>query len=345
MGFLTFLSSPSNKIDFTYKLGGEPQEINVFELAPTLLSLGELIQEGNRTLYPERNQIAVNVRPFKGGSFIVEVVLFPLDLNSLWNAAQHISHEQVMGVLTALGLISTAADRLSKAGSSVLKLIRELGDKPKTVEELKPGEFRYTTEDHKSVTVGRDVHTLIQNPTIVTNIYNVYAKPLENESVEDVETYLDEGEAESASKVTVTREDVPTLKAFAEAAAEHGKEHKDNTRTMRNVFLNPKRGAYSGDGKQWSFFRGKNTITATIKDEKFLRQMESGEIRMHYKDLLTVTMVEKQKVVGTKVTVSYEIISVDDYETGGRQQELTRELPAGKERKALPPASEDSSGE
>src|SRR6266498_4642026 len=88
MGFLTFLSSPpNNKVDFIYKLAGEPTEINVFELAPTLLALGQLIQDSNRTLYPEGSEIAVNVKPFKEGSFIVDISLFStVDVHALWES-------------------------------------------------------------------------------------------------------------------------------------------------------------------------------------------------------------------------------------------------------------------
>src|SRR2546421_9972780 len=80
LGIFSLMSTPENgRVDFIYKLGGNPSEVDVFALAPTLLALGKLIQEGNRTLYPDGKQIAVSVKPFRGGSFIVDVSLFPTD--------------------------------------------------------------------------------------------------------------------------------------------------------------------------------------------------------------------------------------------------------------------------
>lgn len=353
MRFLRRLSSPpKQRVNFIYKLAGEPQEIDVFELAPTLLALGQLIQESNRTLYPEGQQIAVNVKPFQGGSFIVDIVLFPgVDPHTLWSiaesAAQNVSTQQILTVLGTLGIISTAADKVAKAGSSVLKVIRELRGKPTEVKpELEPGEYRYTS-DNNSISVTGPVHKLLQNPTITNNIYLTFGKPLERENVEDVESYLANDET---TKVVVTKEDAPALKEFAAPGAFQSEQEKDDTRIVSGVYLNPRRGAYSGDGKQWSFHRGKNTITANVKDERFLKKVQSGEIRPHYTDLMTVTLAEKQKVTGTKVSVSYEILSVDDYEFGGKQQQLTDRIEvttikAAEEPKALLPGPDESERE
>ncbi|SRR6266540_1315883 len=345
MGFLTFLSSPpNNKVDFIYKLAGEPTEINVFELAPTLLALGQLIQDSNRTLYPEGSEIAVNVKPFKEGSFIVDISLFStVDVHALWGIGQHTSSEQIIGVLTTLGLI----DRAAKAGSSVLKVIKALGGKAKKIDEIKPGEFRYSS-DNNTLSVSGNIHQLLQNPRITNNIYLTYGKPLEQENVEDIESYLPDDEA---TKVVVTKEDVPLLKEYATSQPTETADDRDDARVLTNVYLNPKRGSYEGDGKQWSFHRGSGTITATIKDKRFLELVRSGEIRPHYSDLMTVTMSEKQKVTGTRVTVTHEILSVDNYEFGGKQIDLlttTKDpfsLDSGTDPLALPPAPPKSGGE
>ena len=340
-------SSQHDRVNFIYKLSGAPQEIDVFALAPTLLALGQLIQEGNRTLYPEGQQIAVNVRPFKEGSFVVDIVLFPgIDPHSLWSTVHAANETQILGVLTTLGLISTTIDKVTKAGSSVLEVIRRLRGKPKEINQLAPGEFRYSSDTH-STSVSGNVHQLFQNPIITNNIYQIYGKPLERENVEDIESYLADDET---TKVVVTKADAPALKEFAAPGPSHSEQEKDDTRIISGVYLNPRRGAYSGDGKQWSFHRGKNTITANVKDESFLRMVQSGEIRPHYTDLMTVTLAEKQKVTGTKVSVTYEILSVDDYEFGGKQRQLTdrivvNAIKAPDEPKALPPSPDEASGE
>ena len=320
------------KTNFIYELGGDVGEIDVFELAPTLLSLGQLIQEANRTLYPQGQEIAVNVKPFKQGSFIVDIVLFPTHLQQLIDLIQHTSPEQVKHLLQSLGFI---AGGLGTASVSVLGAIKLLKGKVQKVEELKPGEFRYSSDDN-SVTVGKDIHNLIQNSTITQNIFNVFGKPLEKENVDYIDSYL-KGEKEQ-TKVEITKDDAPAIKEFVASVgkllpAEQGEEIvKENVTTM---FLNPKRGAFEGDGMQWSFHKGSEVITATIKDPVFLNQVASGEIRPNHHDLMEVQIVEKQRVIGTEVKAPvYEIPKVIKYTVGGPAQQSLLPPPSDE----VPPA-------
>jgi hypothetical protein len=87
--------------------------------------------------------------------------------------------------------------------------------------------------------------------------------------------------------------------------------------------LNPKRGAFENDPKDWSFRRGEDIITATIKDQNFLAKYAAGVIRLNSSDLLTVELLEKQKVKGTIVQKpSYEITRVTEYRQGPIQRKL-----------------------
>lgn len=307
-------------LNFVYKLEGDVKEIDIFQLAPTLLALGELIQESNRQLNPDGRQIGVNVKPFREGSFIVDLTLFAdSNLQHVIDVLRPHSLEQLRTLLEVIGLIATGT------GATVvgaLKAIKYLRGKPKAVEEIKPGEFRYTAIDDKSFTVSAPVHQLLSNSSITTNIFKIYAAPLnELPSVTDVTTYL---EGNSESRVEVTREDVPALREFINPSATP----TDATETIkeslqRDVYLNPKRGAFDGDPRDWSFHRGDGIVVATIKDKDFLDRCEKGEYRLHRSDLLTVDLLEKQKVIGTTVMKpTYEITKVTNYILGARQQKL-----------------------
>jgi hypothetical protein len=140
--------------------------------------------------------------------------------------------------------------------------------------------------------------------------------------VTDIKTYI-EGQAQT--EVKVTRDDVPAMKELVDlaptslAANEIVKEH-----VQQGVFLNPKRGSFEGDGRDWSFYRGKNEIvTATIKDKLFLKDYADGKYRLHSSDLLTVELLERQTVVGTIVKKPvYEVLRVTNYIKGPEQQYL-----------------------
>jgi len=305
-------------LNFVYKLEGDVREVDVFSLAPTLLALGELIQIGNQEVNPDGRQIGINVKPFREGSFIVDLTVFPqtqfqqlLDLLSTQPA------ERIKNVLEWLGLVTGTGGIYG-----VVQLVKWLRGKPKAVDEVKPGEFRYTANDDRSITVNAPVHQLLSNSAITNNIYKVYVTPLENQPfVDDVKTYLSDDEG---SAVQINREDAHYIKEFAGAALTEPAETVKES-VHEGVFLNPKRGSFDGDPRDWSFYRGDGEIiTATIKDKEFLQACEEGNYRLNASDLLTVDLLERQTVIGTRVKKPvYEILKVKSYIKAGQAAEST----------------------
>ena len=339
---LLHLSTEKNEhVSYVYKLSDGPLEIDVFALAPTLLSLGKLIQESNQTLYPEGHQIAVNVKPFREGSFIVDITLFHSEaFYPIFAIGKDIPPNQIIELLGMIGLIKHVKP-VADTVSSVLDLIKKLRGQPAKVEELKGGDYRYTVDD-KSFTVNAPIHQLTINQNVTNNLYEAVAKPLEETEFKAVEGYLEGQENETAS--IVTKEDVPALKSYTKSNAQVDERLEENI--QENVLLNPKRGAFDGDGSQWSFHRGqKEVITATIRDQAFLKKLELGEIRPNHADLMKVTLKETQKLAGTQIESSkWVILEVTSYTVGARQmniESVQASLMEGKEPKALPPAPDD----
>lgn len=341
---LLHLSTEKNEhVSYVYKLSDGPTEIDVFALAPTLLSLGKLIQESNQTLYPDGHRIAVNVKPFREGSFIVDITLFHTEaFYPIFALGKDIPPNQIVELLGFIGLIKHAKP-VTDAVSSLIDLIKKLKGRPAKAEELKSGDYRYIIDD-KSITVNAPIHQLIINQNVTNNLYEAVAKPLEDTDFKEVEGYLEGQEKETAS--IVTKEDVPALKSYTKSNAQVEERLEENI--QENVLLNPKRGAFDGDGSQWSFHRGqKEVITATIRDQAFLKKLELGEIRPNHADLMKVTLKETQKLAGTQIKSSkWEILEVTSYTVGARQmniESVQSSLMEGKEPKALPPAPDNQS--
>lgn len=158
---------PDNHLNFVYMLDGDVREVDLFQLAPTLLALGDLIQESNREINPNGREIAVNVKPFRPGSFIVDLVVFPrTNLQQVLDLLGSHSIEQVKNLLECVGLITGSGGIVG-----LLQLLKWLKGKPKSVEEVGHGEYRYTAGNDKSITVDARVHQLFSNSTITNNIY------------------------------------------------------------------------------------------------------------------------------------------------------------------------------
>jgi hypothetical protein len=300
---------PQAHINFVYKLDGDIREVDIFSLAPTLLSLGELIQKSNKELNPDGADIGINVKPFREGSFSVDLAVFPqTHLQALLDVLSKASVDQVKSVLEVLGLVGGGP-------MGLIQLIKWLRGKPKKVEEVAPGEYKYTTGDDRSIAVAGNVHTLASDNSVTQNIYNVFVVPLEKQPfVSDIKTYI---EGEKSEPISFGREDVQSLKEFASPLTAVPEE-KTNEIIHESVYLNPKRGSFDGDPREWSFYRGDGEIlTATIKDKRFLQDCIDGVYRLNASDLLTVVLLEKQTVVGTKVKKPvHEILSVTSYIKG-----------------------------
>jgi len=305
---------PESHINLVYKLDGEIQELDVFKLAPTLLALGELIQESNQQVNPGGRQIGVNVKPFRTGSFIVDLSVFPqTHLQQFLDLLNNHPVDQIKTLLEWIGLV---------AGTPLgaVQLVKWLSGKPKSVEEIGPGEFRYTTVDNRSITVTAPVHQLVSNSSITNNIYKVYAVLIEQQfSITDVKTYV-EGDQTSE----VTRDEIPGIREYVSPppatieGAEIVKEH-----TTGGGYLNPKRGSFDGDPREWSFRRGGEIVVATLKDSEFLQRCSTGEYRLNHSDLSIVDLLERQRVLGTMVMKpAYEVLRVTSYIKGPEQQSL-----------------------
>jgi hypothetical protein len=299
-----------------YKLEGGIQEIDVFRLAPTLLALGELIRDSNRELFPEGRDLGVNVKPFRGGSFIVDLTLVSSShFQQLIDLLTPHSIEQIQHLLECIGLVSGGA-------ASAIHVFKFLKGKPKSIEEISAGEVRYTAENGSSITVNREVHSLLSNTTIAKNIYNIYVPPMVDQpSVEEIKTYS-EGHEDKA--VIVKRDEIPVIEESTGVSTDSD-DLPDTTKDTvhHGVLLNPKRGAFGDDPKDWSFWKGDGIITANIKDKTFLTATASGEVRLNESDLLTVDLLERQKLKGTRLQKpTYDIIKVTDYKKGPTQAKM-----------------------
>jgi len=197
-----------------------------------------------------------------------------------------------------------------------------LKGKAAKVEEVKPGEFRYSSHDGNSITVDAPVNTLLSNANVTQNIYNILVLPMEKTAIKDIKTYI-KGDENSA--VTVGRDEIPIIREFASPPVPPAIADDETVKDTlhHEVFLNPKRGAFGDDPKDWSFWRGDEVITATIRDRVFLTKYASGDIRLNEADLLIVDLLERQRVKGTRVLKPvYEIMNVVDYRKGAEQGKL-----------------------
>ena len=298
---------PDNKVQIIYKLENiDPDDgVDVFEIAPVLMSFGDLIRGANESLGLDQ-KIDVRVKPFKAGSWIAEFVLQNKPIQNLLNFASSSDGQSLINILSLLGLNAkegivglVALIRFTKGAVNNFRK----NDDGKTVTYLNPS--------GEEMTVELPTHKLAQSPTVQGNFYNCVVIPFDKfPSTSAVSIQVN---TPSATQQVFTEADKPFFQTYV--GTELLEDVEDNISVSRGVFVKPKRGPYSGDEKAYSFVMGDTVMwPVTMEDEAFLAKLKSGEVRPYSEDVLKVDLeFHQKKDSNNKVTTSYSITKVIDY--------------------------------
>lgn len=301
----------NNEVNLIIKIKGSAIEegLNLFDLAPSLLSIGNIITEANKTINPEGKEIAINIKPFEKGSFIIDLYLFAkTNLDQLLSYISTEDSYEIKNLLDWIGLTIGG-------GIGLFKLIKFLNGKPKKVENLSSGDIRYINANGESLTINEKVNKLYNNCIIQNKTYQGFGKLLQQEGIDEINTYLKDN---PESSETINKGDIEAFKRYSELEEEENIINESESK----IYLIFKRGSFDGDGSNWSFRLGstdKGIIKATVKDDLFLNKIKSGEIRPNYKDILQVILKTKQKMKNEELFTYYEIIEVIKYEEAPKQ--------------------------
>ncbi len=301
------------KVDLIYKLNGDFENgIDVFELAPVLLSFAELISESRKALFPESPPLAVNVRPFKDGSFDIQIVLHPLtNIQKVFDLLRSPDGQNIKELLEYIGLIGGT---VVTGSVSLVKLIKWLKGKPQKIEKTDTSEVKYYNSDGNTTLVNPKIHILYQNTLIQQNIYNGLARPFENKKVKNIECFIKDN---LNTREIFESDIVNSLKNYATGEIPSAEETTETT-NKRKLWVHPKRISCEGESNSWSFrIAGSDeTLKVTnIHDEPFLQNVKESRYRLARADKLYIEVQEKQKIQGDKASMIYEILQVIEYIT------------------------------
>ena len=194
-------------------------------------------------------------------------------------------------------------------------MLRRLkGHQPKEVKELDKGSrYAVTAPNGEVMQINGTVQSLYQNSTVVQNLTLVYSEPLKKPRRKKVQSYVKD---DASTVVEVPAQEAQILaETMPLPLAEPGTGEQETENTSI-IFLSPKRGSFEGEGAQWSFRKGGRqgeVLHANIKDKDFLHKLETGEYRLSGGDVLKVEMREKQRVVGSDIKTTNDILRVLDY--------------------------------
>jgi hypothetical protein len=287
--------------------------MDVYELAPALLAIGDLIRDANRFFNEERASVSVQVdSDFRRGSFEIAMLI---DQSLV---------EQAKQVLFGGGIVDAAAIFKLVFGTQVVSGGLIFG----AVKVYKL--FKGKKPESSSVHIIDNSTTIINNIKIDTRSGQLFLndayrgeidrtlKPLAKDGIDTLEVRKNMELIES-----VTKEDLPE-RIFESAARES---QSGETLTDRREALVKVVKANFEKGK-WTFSDGTARFNADVDDPVFREKMDSREIGFYKGDLLRVSLETVQSVKASgKIHTDYVIKRVLEYRPAGTQ---TRLLPSKK---------------
>ena len=308
------MSSSSFRIAFE----GEPfaeGEIDVNDLAPALLALGEVIQAANRALNGDRANARLKLRATNEGSFeaLLSIDVSMVDaIKDILDAVaddpeRFVAADQLLDLLIKGGKI---------VGGTVLGLIAAVGmlrgRRPEKVEDRGDGTTSITVNQTTIVVDNRTIGLLEDLPTREA-LADFGGKALGVPGVTAVRI----GEKGSEDDIELTGDDRAAFNV-PEPVDEEPRVAVIEREVLLKVITVQFR-----DGYKWRFTDGGDRpFTADMEDAEFLNQALGGKIALSANDTLRCQIREEQKLTSSGLTKEVKVVKVIEHIPGAKQLRL-----------------------
>jgi len=291
--------------NFQLAYGGEgvvARSIDVYVLAPALLSLGELVKSANEVLNGDTATTSLRVESdFRQGSFEVSLILSHTITESAKGLFSGNQNAEAAALFTA---IFGAVKVTGKALQGLIKVYKALkGEKPTTA----------VTDQSTHTTIlvmgdGNEIH-------VEDNSARLYMDDRTRNQMEQVIRPLgrndfDSLEVKRNSEIVdrTEKRDLPA-RLIQSAVSEHEVAADSAVTSTREVLL--KISKVNFESGKWTFSDGTSKFGATIEDQSFLSRVNQREEGFYAGDTLHVDLTTSQKLLpNNKIELKHSIVRV-----------------------------------
>lgn len=281
-------------------------EIEVRDLAPALLALGDVFQAASDVLNGDRVRTAVRVKATEAACFEIDLSVAQTIKDTV-SSLLKLASENKDGISAAKDLADLILKSTAIAGGGLFALLKFMkGKKPDKIEQ-RAGDVHVHVGDNVFVTNQKTI-ALAENVTVREGAKK-FASVLKNAGIESVST-KPEGELEEV----YTKADLPAF----DLPPPVEEELVDETRRVNLQIISL---SFKDDNK-WRVTDGDEPFSVGIEDSDFLKQVANSEISFAKGDYLVCDVRERQTGTPHGLKKERTIVKVVSHRPAARQMKL-----------------------
>lgn len=272
--------------------------MDVRDLAPALLSVGELFDEANSVLNEDQVKFKTSIKATSTGSF--EIVLF----------LSQTGWEQIVELFSGDSITATIniRDLIFSTGGVIWLLKKLMGRRPDKIEEMDNNSVVNIIVGDQTINISPEVRQLYENAKIHAALQKLIEEPLKRTGIDVFKSSYDN------QQMTVE-------KSEAEYIGGH-------LSSEDQVIQSSRRAAFSilsitfKENNKWRLSDSHSTISAGIEDQDFLEKINRNQVSFSKGDTLICKVRTTQIINHGKIKTTHVVERVIDHITAVKQPQL-----------------------